>query len=142
MLMPGYLLDTNIISETRKTRPNQGVIDFLTNLNEVDLFISVLSLGELHKGVKMKQKNDPAIANQLHAWVNGIEMGFADRILPVDNAIAQLWGELSAERSLPVIDTLIAATALAKGLILVTRNAKDIKSTGVNFINPAKFSDA
>ena len=134
--MAGYLLDTNIISETRKTRVHAGITTFLTNADEASLFLSVLTLGELRKGVKMKQKIDPVTANHLNSWVDGIETTFADRIIPIDSAIASLWGELSVGRSLPVIDTLIAATALVRGLILVTRNSKDIKATGVTFIDP------
>jgi toxin FitB len=136
--MAGYLLDTNIISETRKIRANEGIINFLSNAEEGSLFLSVLTLAELRKGVKMKHKTDPAVAAQLDTWVNGIEITFSSRVLVIDIPIARLWAELSAVRDLPVIDTLIAATAIVKGLILVTRNSKDIKSTGVTFIDPGK----
>ena len=134
--MSKYLLDTNIISETRKIRPNLGVMEFLNNAKQEDLFLSVLTIGELRKGIKLKFKSDPLIAGQLDIWVNGIETTFADRIMQVTVEIARLWGELSAIRSLSVIDTLLAATAIKEGLILVTRNAKDIKTSGVSFIDP------
>ncbi len=78
--------------------------------------MSVLTLGELRKGVEAKRRTDAVTADRLGAWVDSIETTFADRVLPVDAAAARLWGELSAGRSLPVIDTLIAATALARGL--------------------------
>jgi predicted nucleic acid-binding protein len=132
----GYLLDTNAISETRKIRADAGVMDFLTAADAAGLFLSVLTLGELRKGVEAKRRSDSATAARLGAWVDGIETTFADRVLPVDAAAARLWGELSAGRSLPAIDTLIAATAITRGLILVTRNTSDVVATGVRFVNP------
>ncbi len=132
----GYLLDTNVISETRKTRPNSGVIAFLASADSAGLFLSVLTLGELRKGVKAKHKTDPAAADLLSAWVDTIETRFADRLLGIDGATARLWGELSAARSLPVIDTLIAATAVRHGITLVTRNTRDFESTGTDLIDP------
>ncbi len=132
----GYLLDTNVISETRKARADGGVIAFLSAAEAAGLFLSVLTLGELRKGVAAKYRTDPGAADQLGAWVDGIETIFADRVLPIDAAIARRWGELSANRSLPVIDTLIAATAISHGLTLVTRNMRDVASTGVGLIDP------
>ncbi len=132
----GYLLDTNVISETRKSRADSGVIAFLSAAETAGLFLSVLTLGELRKGVAAKYRSDPGAADQLGAWVDGIETIFADRVLPIDAAIARRWGELSANRSVPVIDTLIAATAISHGLTLVTRNVRDVESTGVPLVNP------
>lgn len=132
----GYLLDTNVISETRKVRADPGVMSFLKGADEASLFVSVLTLGELRKGVEARRKADSAAANRLDAWVNDIETSFFDRILLIDVPIARLWGELSSSRSLPVLDTLIAATAMVHELTLVTRNTKDIKATGVPFIDP------
>lgn len=132
----GYLLDTNVISETRKTRVDSGVMAFLSAADAAGLFLSVLTLGELHKGVEAKRRSDPVAADRLGAWVDGIETMFADRLLPVDAAVARRWGELSAGRSLPVIDTLIAATAISRGLTLVTRNTRDFESTGVRLVDP------
>ena len=132
----GYLLDTNIISETRKKRPFEGVVDFLAAADDEALFLSVLTLGELRKGVQAKRRIEPVIADELAAWVDGIEQLFADRILPIDVAAARLWGELSAARSVPVVDTLIAATALTRGLTLVTRNVRDFQAAGASLIDP------
>ena len=132
----GYLLDTNILSETRKTRPDSGVLAFLSAADARGLFLSVLTLGELRKGVAAKRRTDPVAADRLGAWVDGIETTFADRVLPVDAATARRWGELSASRSIPVIDTLIAATAISRGLTLVTRNTRDVKATSVPLVDP------
>jgi toxin FitB len=137
MIMPkGYLLDTNVVSETRRRRADRGVIEFIDATRTQRRFISVLTLGELRKGLATRRRSDPAAADALAVWVQTIETGFADRILPVDSAIAVLWGELSASRSLPVVDTLIAATALIHDLTLVTRNVRDMVSTGVDVLNP------
>ena len=109
---------------------------FLARADSAALFLSVLSLGELRKGVEAKRRADPIAARELGAWVDGIETTFADRVLDIDAGVARLWGELSAARSLPVIDTLIAATAIRRGLTLVTRNTRDVVATGVNTLNP------
>jgi len=131
----GYLLDTNFISETRKIRTNARVMAFLSAADTAGLFLSVLTLGELRKGVEAKRRTDSATAASLGVWVDGIETIFADRVLPVDAAAARLWGELSARRSLPVVDTLIAATAITRGLTLVTRNTRDVAATGVPLLD-------
>jgi predicted nucleic acid-binding protein len=133
---PGYLLDTNVISETRKVQADAGVMSFLTRAAADHLFLSVLTVGELRRGVKAKRKSDPAAAERLGDWVDGIETTFADRVIPLDAVVARLWGELTAARSLPVVDTLIAGTAIALGLTLVTRNTRDVASTGVTLIDP------
>ena len=132
----GYLLDTNVISETRRIRADSGVMAFLSAADTAGMFLSVLTLGELRKGVEAKRMTDPVAADRLGAWVDGIETTFADRLLPVDAAVARRWGELSVGRSLPVIDTLIAATAIGHGLTLVTRNSRDVASTGVPLVDP------
>jgi toxin FitB len=134
--VPGYLLDTNILSETRKRRPNPAVLDFLAAAEDRELFVSVLTLGELRKGVELKRESDAEAANQLEAWLGGIEAHFQDRVLSIDASVALLWGKLSAKKSSPVIDTLIAATALVRDLTLVTRNVRDVAWSGVELINP------
>jgi predicted nucleic acid-binding protein len=131
-----YLLDTNVLSETRKKHADESVIAFLTNTNPTGLYISVLTLGEMRKGVAQKRPSDPSGAKNIAAWVDGLEFGFADRILGIDTATARLWGELSAQRPRPVIDTLLAATAVVHDLIFVTRNTGDVQDIGVNLHNP------
>jgi toxin FitB len=132
----GYLLDTNVISETRKSRPDAGVIAFLSAAGAEALFLSVLTLGELRKGVALKRRTDPVTSSGLATWVEGIATNFADRILAIDTATALRWGELSAGGNSPVVDTLIAATALSRELTLVTRNTKDFQSSGVLLLDP------
>jgi predicted nucleic acid-binding protein len=131
-----YLLDTNVISETRKNQANPNVLSFLSVADPSSLFLSVLTIGELRKGVAIKKRRDVPNAKKLGAWVDGLESTFTDHILDIDAITAKLWGELSAQRTRPVIDTLLAATALAHGLILVTRNTNDVSDTKVKLLNP------
>ena len=99
---------------------------FLESVDSASLFLSVLTIGELRKGVAAKMRTDPATAKSLAAWVEGLEFGFADRILGIDAATARLWGDWSGDRPRPVVDTLLAATAVQHRLILVTRNTRDV----------------
>lgn len=131
-----YLLDTNVVSETRKKRPDDKVLAFLNGTESSALYLGVLTLGELRRGVAQKGRSDPAMALSLASWVNGIEFSFADRILGIDAATARVWGELSAQRSRPVLDTLLAATAIAHKLTLVTRNTSDVHDIDVPLLNP------
>jgi toxin FitB len=131
-----YLLDTNVLSETRKKRPDGRVLAFLSNVTPTALYLSCLSVGELKKGVALKMKSDPSAAKAIAGWVDGLEINFADRILNVDTASAKLWGEWSAQRPRPVVDTLLAATAVVHNLVLVTRNENDIQDLPVKVLNP------
>lgn len=131
-----YLLDTNVLSETRKKRPDERVVAFLSNTIPTALYLSCLSVGELKKGVALKMKSDPSAAKAIAGWVEGLEANFADRILNVDTASAKLWGEWSAQRPRPVVDTLLAATAVAHDLVLVTRNESDVQDLPVKLLNP------
>jgi predicted nucleic acid-binding protein len=131
-----YLLDTNILSETRRKRADERVLAFLANATPTALYLSCLSLGELKKGVALKMKSDPSAARAIEGWVDGLETNFADRILAVDTASAKLWGEWSAQRPRPVVDTLLAATAVVHELVFVTRNESDIQDLPVKVLNP------
>jgi toxin FitB len=133
-----YLLDTNVLSETRRRHAEEQVMSFLSAVEPSALYISVLTLGELRKGLVLKKKTDPESAKKLTEWVDGLELGFADRILDIDAATARLWGELSAQRPRPVIDTLLAATAIVHELTFVTRNTSDMQDIKLKLLNPWK----
>lgn len=133
-----YLLDTNVLSETRKPRAEERVLSFISESAPGSLYLSVLSLGELRKGIALKRKSDAKSATVLTAWVDGLEQNFSGRILTVDTAVAVLWGEWSAQRSRPVVDTLLAATASAHNLVLVTRNEADVEGLPIRVLNPWK----
>ena len=98
----------------------------------------MLTLGELRKGVALKRRTDPDAAARLAGWVEGLELSFADRIVGIDAATARLWGDWSAERPRPVVDTLLAATAATRDLMLVTRNASDVLDLRVKVLDPWK----
>jgi toxin FitB len=133
-----YLLDTNFVSETRKPRPDLGVLAFLKSNDPYSAFISVLTLGELRKGVAAKKLRDPNpnAAARLAAWVDGLELSFADRILGIDTATAKLWGDWSGQCRRPVVDTLLAATAVVHDLTLITRNIRDVRGIPVKLLDP------
>ena len=133
-----YLLDTNVLSETRKKLADVRVISFLSAAEPSALYISVLTLGELRKGVAVKKRTDPDAAKKIASWVDGLEFSFADRILGINAATATLWGELSAQRPRPVIDTLLAATAVVHDLTLVTRNTSDVHDIKLKLLDPWK----
>jgi toxin FitB len=131
-----YLLDTNVLSETRKKRADDRVLEFLSRAAPGALYISCLSIGELKKGIALKEKTDATAAKSIAVWVEGLETHFADRIVNIDTPITKLWGEWSAQRPRPVIDTLLAATAVMHDLILVTRNDQDVADLPVKVMNP------
>ena len=137
-----YLLDTCVVSEVVKKKPDSTVIQWLKAQNEECCFLSVLTLGELQKGIS--RLSDGQQKRTLQTWVDtDLRQRFSDRILSVDTDVAEHWGELSAQaekagRVVPAIDGLIAATAAAHGLTVVTRNTKDIEPTAVSLLNPWK----
>lgn len=133
-----YLFDTNILSETWKPKANPSVIAFLQSTDPSSVFISVLTIGELRKGISaIRLKSpDPNAAMRLAAWVEGLEVSFSNRILGIDAATARLWGDWSAERPRPVVDTLLAATAVLNDLTLVTRNLRDVRGIPVKLLDP------
>ena len=132
-----FLIDTNIISELRKgARCNPGVARWWADVAEGDLWLSTLVLGEIRKGIELARRRDPDKASALEAWLGEVVSGFGDRLLPVDATVADEWGRMSAIRPVPVIDALLAATAKANGLTLVTRNGADVAGLGVEVLNP------
>jgi toxin FitB len=132
-----YLLDTNILSETRKHQPATGVTNWIVATPPERLHVSVLTLGEIEQGIsRMRGRGDDEQAASLERWLGEVELGFADRILPVTRPVAAAWGRQQHAQPLPVIAGLIAATAKVNSLIVVTRNAKDFERAGVQVLNP------
>lgn len=135
--MVKYLLDTNIISEIRKgPRCHPNVAAWYSNLEEESLYLSVLVLGEIRKGIEGLRGRDAGKANVLDLWLEQLQTSFQSQILPVDTAISQEWGRLSSLHTVPVIDGLLAATATAHRLVLVTRNTRDFADLGIHLLNP------
>ena len=135
-----YLVDTNVISEARKrSKGNRGVRAFFEQAieDETPLFISVVTVGELRRGVEMiRHRGDVRQANQLDKWLVALLSEYQDHILDIDQDIAQLWGRLRVPHPENALDKQIAATALIYELTIVTRNDKDFVKTGVPVLNP------
>ncbi len=132
-----FLVDTNVISELRKDgKCDTSVASWFDALSPDDLFLSVLSIGELRRGIELIRRRDPAAAGALEEWLEGLVRDHGERILPIDREVASQWGRLSVPDPLPVIDSLLAATAKVHGLTLATRNTKDLERTGVKCVNP------
>jgi predicted nucleic acid-binding protein len=132
-----YLIDTNVLSELRRREPNQGVLDWFLERPATGLYLSVLSLGEIRKGIESLHHGDRR--SRLLDWLE-VELPafFSERILPVDERVADRWGRLLSQvgRPVPAVDSLLAATALHHDLLLVTRNVRDFAYTGLEVINP------
>lgn len=131
-----YLLDTNVVSETRKRRPTPQLVAAINAIPISQAHISVLTLGEMRRGVILKAPLDPHSAAEFQTWLDDVRITLAGRILPVTPAIALRWGELNTGRTRSVIDTLLAATALVHDLTVVTRNERDFADLNVRLLNP------
>ena len=134
-----YLIDTNVLSELRRKLPNPRVVHWFSQRPATTLYLSVLTLGEIRKGIEVLP--DPARRLTLLDWLETrLPAFFAGRILPIDAAVADRWGRMVAQagRPVPAIDSLLAATAEQHGLTLVTRNLRDVKGLAVQVINPWK----
>jgi predicted nucleic acid-binding protein len=132
-----YLIDTSVLSETRKRQPAHGVADWISATPPDRLHVSVLSLGEIEQGIsRIRGRGDQQQASALERWLREVEDGFADRVLPVTLAVAVAWGRRQYQQPLPVIDALIAATASVHGMTVVTRNTKDFERAGIQALNP------
>jgi len=130
------LLDTNALSEARKPAGDVAVKLWLASVPGMDLYLSVLVVGEIRQGIERLRRRDPAQAAVYEAWLMTLLRDYADRVLPITAEIAQEWGRLNAPDPLPAIDGLLAATARVHGLTLVTRNTADFVRTGVLLLNP------
>jgi predicted nucleic acid-binding protein len=132
-----FLLDTNVVSELRKTRPDQHVLAWHRRERAADIYVSVLVVGEIRQGIERLRSRDPRQADALDRWLAGLLGSYRDRILPVTVDIAQEWGRLNRlPQPPPVVDGLMAATARVHRLTLVTRNVSDAARTGVPVLNP------
>ena len=131
-----YLLDTNVISEIRRKSPNPRVEEWFASVPASELFLSVLVLGEIRQGIERLAPRNPELATALQHWLGQLVDGYGDRVVPVTAEVADVWGRLNVPKALPVVDGLLAATALVRGWALVTRNVKDVESTGVRVVNP------
>lgn len=132
-----YLIDTNILSELRKgARADGAVRRWFADSSRCDLYLSVLTLGEIRSGIERIRVRDLAAAEALESWLCRVTTEYSDRILPVDEAVAEAWGRFHPGRPVPVVDGLLAATGVVHDLVLVTRNDSDVRSTGVRWLNP------
>lgn len=140
--MSGFLLDTNVASEIVKPKPDPRVMKWIAEADELLLYFSVVTFGEIRKGIA--SSSDVVRRIHIENWLRLLVNRFAGRILPVDLAVADRWGHLAGSCkargvTLPVIDGLLAATALHHNLTLVTRNVKDVQGTGVETLDPWNF---
>jgi predicted nucleic acid-binding protein len=131
-----YLLDTVVISELRKRDRNPGVARWIALQRSSDLFLSVLTIGEIEKGIGRQRRLDPVFADALTQWLETTMQRYMDRILPVSVPIARRWGSLSAQLGHSGADLLIAATAMEHGLAVITRNVRHFEPTGVEVVDP------
>ena len=135
--MSGFLLDTNVLSELRKERRcDPGVRQWVERAVADELFVSVLVLGEIRRGIERIRTRDQAQARALEKWLVGLSTEFAERVLPVDERTADKWGRLGLQQPVPTIDALLAATALVHRLTVVSRDEDGFRNTGAGVLNP------
>jgi predicted nucleic acid-binding protein len=130
-----FLLDTNVVSEIRRGR-DPHVRAWANGVEDIDLHVSVMTLGEIRKGVELLRSRDPVQADVFANWLGELHTRFAERIVPIDAAVAEEWGRLNAAAPRNSVDSLIAASARVRGLTVVTRNTGDFADCGVPLINP------
>jgi toxin FitB len=132
----GYLIDSNVLSELRKPKRVEQVATWFRAVPPSSLFTSVLVMAELRRGSLMLRRRDRASADRLDGWISDLWDAFEDRVLPVSSAVADRWADLMVPNPIPVIDGLLAATALEHELTLVTRNVKDVARTPAKILDP------
>jgi hypothetical protein len=132
-----WLLDTNVVSEVRKgERADPGVREWWTRISDDEVFISVLVVGEIRRGIESVRRRDASRALAIEQWLLRLTETFHDRVLPIDARIADRWGLLGIPDPVPVVDGLMAATALVHDLTLVTRNVRQLERTSVRLLDP------
>ena len=133
----GYLIDTNIVSELRKgERMDPNVRRWFESVEAHEIYLSVLVIGEIRRGIELLRRRDVTVAERLETWLCAVQDEGGDHILPITSEIADYWGRLGIPDPVSVIDGLLAASALHHNLTLVTRNVRDFARTGVTIINP------
>jgi len=139
--MMAFLIDTNILSELRKSPQGSPAVQAwqVSEMMSQDAYLSVLTIGEIRKGIELIGKRDLSQAAALETWPQVFYLEFSDRILPLSLEIAEDWGHLNANRPLPAIDSLLAATARVHDLVLATRNVKDLHGVPVKIVNPFAY---
>lgn len=132
-----WLVDTNVISELRKGgKCNSGVATWFEQVSGDEVYLSVLVIGEIRRGIESVRRRDPVAAGALDAWLGRLSSEYADRLLPIDARVAELWGKLNVPDPLSAVDGLLGATALVYGMTLVTRNVSDFRRCGCPILNP------
>jgi len=131
-----WLIDTNVLSALRRPERAPRVAEWIRSQQPTDLYLSVITLGEVERGIVQQEARNPGFSSELRAWMDRTNLLFADRILPFDSAAARVWGRLSAEIGHPGADLMIAATALVHGATVVTGNVNDFAPTGVAILDP------
>ena len=131
-----FLIDTVVLSELRKRERSHGVVTWIAGQRSTDLYLSVVTIGAIERGIAQQQRNNPGFAELLVAWLDKVLILYADRILPIDLPTCRRWGRLSAAIGHDGADLLIAATALEHGLTVVTRNVRHFEPSGVSVFNP------
>ena len=131
-----YLIDTNVLSALRKKERDPNLVSWMAGRRTADLFLSVVSIGEVERGIAQQEGRDPACARALSLWLDSVLAIYGSHILPVDVAAARRWGWLSDALGHESADLLVAATALEHGLTVVTRNVRHFEPTGVPVVDP------
>ena len=131
-----YLLDTNVVSELRKRSPNPGVTAWFETAQPSELFLSCLTIGEIRLGIERIRRKDEVQARAIEHWLTGLRTLYRDRIVTIDADVTEVWGRINAAATLPVIDGLLAATALAADWTIVTGNVAGFVPSGVRVLNP------
>ena len=130
-----FLLDTNIVSELRKSKPHGGVVTWISAQDASSLYLSVMTIAELQRSVEMTREQDGEKANQIEAWLE--QLMFTGQVLAMDSAVCRAWAKLMHRRSETLVeDAFIAATASVHRFVVVTRNVRDFNALGVNTLNP------